>query len=356
MTPAAPLSLIAELTHLCPLKCLYCSNPIMLAGKAGELTTDEWQNVLSQSAKLGIQQVSFTGGEPCLRKDLTELIRYAQSAGLYVNLITSGVGLSEKSLDEIVEAGADHIQLSFQDADAAGAKNICGVDALEKKKKIAALIAKKPVAFTVNLVIHRENHPRLQNMIDMAVELGAQKIEVAHVQFNGWALKNRARLMPGEEMVRESVALLARNQESLKGRVRIDYVLPDYYAETPKPCMGGWAKKMLLVDPLGLAAPCHSAQTIPGFTRPSVREQSLGDIWFSSPLFNAFRGEDWMTEPCRSCEKKTRDFGGCRCQAMALAGDARAADPVCRKSGHRPLVDDILRNREVQVAPPVYRA
>jgi PqqA peptide cyclase len=351
-----PLSLIAELTHACPLKCLYCSNPINLAARNGEISTSEWTRVIAEAASLGVSQISFTGGEPCLRPDLPELIKAAVKNGLYVNLITSGVGLSEKSLASIVDAGTDHIQLSFQDTDAQAAKETCGVDALAKKKEIAALIAKHPVAFTVNLVIHRNNHPRLQSMIDMAVELGAQKIEVAHVQFNGWALKNRARLMPTQEMLRDSMQVIATNKENLRGRVRIDYVLPDYYADTPKPCMGGWAKKMMLINPLGLAMPCHSAETLSQYSAPSVRELPLKQIWFESELFNAFRGEEWMEEPCRSCERKEIDFGGCRCQALALVGNANATDPVCKKSSDRTKVDQILLNVEAQVAPPAYRA
>lgn len=351
-----PLLLIAEITHLCPLKCLYCSNPIALARRSDELDTEGWRRVLTQSAELGVKQVSFTGGEPCLRADLAELIGHASKGGLYVNLITSGVGVSESTLDELVAAGTSHIQLSFQDSHTLSAKETCGVDALAKKKQFAHWLAKRPVAFTANLVIHRQNHARLQEMIDMAVGFGAGKIEVAHVQFNGWALKNRARLLPSREMVQESLRLITLNKERLKGHVRIDHVLPDYYADLPKACMGGWATKMILVNPRGQALPCHSAETIPGFPIPDVRNSSLAEIWRSSELFNAFRGEDWMKEPCRTCEHKRRDFGGCRCQALALAGDAREADPVCRKSGFRARIDEFLERREEQVAPAAYRA
>jgi len=352
-----PQALIAELTHACPLKCLYCSNPLQLAARENELSEEDWLKVIHQAAGLGMAQVSFTGGEPCLRADLPALVRAARQHGLYVNLITSGVGVSEKALQNLVAAGVDHIQLSFQDTDRAAAQQICGVDALAKKKQVAAWIAELPVAFTVNLVIHRTNHARLEEMIEMAAAMKATKIEVAHVQFNGWALKNRAHLMPDGRQVRDSMRIIEKAKEKWRGQVRLDYVLPDYFAQTPKPCMGGWATKMLLVNPLGLAAPCHSAETIPGFKRPSVREQTLREIWFDSELFQAFRGEEWMLEPCRSCEKKLIDFGGCRCQALALTGDARAADPVCHKSGHRHVIDEVLSGQSLESAsPPAYRS
>lgn len=339
---AAPLLLIAELTHRCPLKCAYCSNPIELAAKDKELSESEWIDIINQSAELGIRQISFTGGEPCLRADLPSLVHASISKGLYVNLITSGVNLTESTLNSLVEAKVDHIQLSFQDTDSAEAKRICGVDALAKKKKIAEMIAQQPVAFTINLVIHRNNHTRLEQMIDMAVSFGATKIEVAHVQFNGWALKNRAFLMPTQEQVHGSMDIIAKKKSELRGQIRIDYVLPDYYSHTPKPCMGGWAAKMLLINPLGHAAPCHSADTIPGYPRPSTKEDSLKKIWFESELFNAFRGDKWMNELCRSCDRKAMDFGGCRCQALALTGDAKETDPVCHKSKNRKLVDQLL--------------
>lgn len=342
MTIHTPLSLIAELTHRCPLRCLYCSNPIDLAHKDTELSEPEWINLIHEAAELGVTQVSFTGGEPCLRGDLTSLVRAAAAKGLYVNLITSGANLTEAMLQSLVQAGVDHVQLSFQDSDTVGAKKTCGVDVLTKKKQVAAWIKAQPVALTINLVIHRFNHSHLEEMIDMAVDLGATKLELAHVQFHGWALKNRAFLLPTQTQVQDSMAIIRRTQERLKGRVRIDYVLPDYYARTPKPCMGGWASKMLLINPQGLAAPCHSANEIPGLPRPSVKNQSLREIWFESPLFNAFRGDAWMKEPCSSCDRRNQDFGGCRCQALALTGDAEAADPVCHKSTDRPTIDRIL--------------
>lgn len=337
-----PLALIAEITHRCPLHCVYCSNPLELTAREKELSTAAWMGVFEQAAKLGVMQLDLTGGEPLARPDLTELVRAARANGLYVNLITSGIGLSAERLAELVAAGLDHLQLSFQDAAAAAADEFAGLAAHEKKLAIAREIAKHRIAFTVNLVVHRRNVERLEEMLAMAEELGAHRIEVAHVQYYGWAVPNRTELLPTREQVERSLAVLTRVQARLRGRVRLEYVTPDYYARFPKACMGGWGQKLMLIDPAGFALPCHSARVIPGLEFENVATRGLEWIWRESASFNRYRGEKWMEEPCRSCERREVDFGGCRCQAQMLADDAAATDPVCSLSPLRGKVDAIL--------------
>ncbi len=337
-----PLALIAEITHRCPLHCVYCSNPLELTAREKELSTAAWIGVFEQAAKLGVMQLDLTGGEPLARADLTELVRAARANGLYVNLITSGIGLSSDRLGELVAAGLDHLQLSFQDAEPMAADEFAGFAAHEKKLAIAREIAKHRIAFTVNLVVHRRNVERLEEMLAMAEELGAHRIEVAHVQYYGWAVPNRAELLPTQEQVEWSLGVLTRAQERLRGRVRLEYVTPDYYARYPKACMGGWGQKLMLIDPAGLALPCHSARVIPGMQFENVASRGLEWIWRESASFNKYRGEEWMEEPCRSCERRALDFGGCRCQAQMLADDAAATDPVCSLSPLRGKVDAIV--------------
>jgi pyrroloquinoline quinone biosynthesis protein E len=340
--PPGPLALIAELTHRCPLHCVYCSNPLELTAREKELSTTAWIGVFEQAAKLGVMQLDLTGGEPLARPDLTELVRAARKNGLYVNLITAGIGLSAERLAELVEAGLDHLQLSFQDAEAIAADEFAGLAAHEKKVAIAREIAKQRIAFTVNLVVHRRNVGRLEEMLAMAEQLGAHRIEVAHVQYYGWAVPNRAELLPTREQVDRSLGVLARAQERMRSRVRLEYVTPDYYARFPKACMGGWGRKLMLIDPGGFALPCHSARVIPGLEFENVASRGLEWIWRESASFNRYRGEEWMEEPCRSCERRAVDFGGCRCQAQMLAGDAAATDPVCSLSPLRGRVDAIV--------------
>jgi pyrroloquinoline quinone biosynthesis protein E len=337
-----PLALIAELTHRCPLHCVYCSNPLELAQRTAELSTEEWSDVLLQASELGVLQADFTGGEPLARTDLVELVAAARGARLYVNLITSGIGLTEPRLCALVAAGLDHVQLSFQDAVAAGADDVAGARAHEQKLRVASWLRQQRLAFTMNVVVHRRNLARLDALIALAEELGAGRLEVAHVQYYGWALRNREALLPTREQLDRSVAAVDAARERLKGRMRIDFVVPDYYARYPKPCMGGWGRKLLLVAPAGEVKPCHAAEVIPGMEFPSVRRHGLRWIWEVSPAFQRFRGEDWMPEPCRSCDRRGIDFGGCRCQALLLAGDAAATDPVCSLSPSRAGVDAIL--------------
>jgi len=330
MTP--PALLIAELTHRCPLQCAYCSNPLELYRRDQELPKEAWLRTINEAAELGIHHVSFTGGEPLLYPGLDQLIQLASSRGLYTNLITSGVGLTENRLMDLANFGLDHIQLSLQDIDMDSAKEISGKDVLAQKIKVAKWISARNFGFTINIVVHRKNLSRLEEMISWAQAVGADKVEIAHVQYLGWALKNRSHLLPTKEQVREATVTIAKAKKQFEGQIKIDHVLPDYFGDFPKACLGGWGTKLILVNPAGLILPCHSAQVLPGAEFPSLQSHSLAAAWTDSKVFQMFRGQDWMKEPCLSCDRKAKDFGGCRCQAYLLTGDARAADPVCKKS------------------------
>lgn len=326
---ANPLALIAEITHRCPLHCVYCSNPLQMIGAKAELATEDWLRVFQQAARLGILHLHLTGGEPLARQDLTGLVAGAHAAGLYTNLITSGIGLSETRLKSLVDAGLDHIQLSFQDAREGPANWIAGAKAHAHKVELAAAIRRFPVAFTVNLVVHRQNLDHIEEMVAFIEQLLPERVEIAHAQYYGWALKNRESLMPTRQQLDNCLRVVESAQQRLAGHMRIDCVVPDYYARYPKACMGGWGRRMLLIDPAGQVLPCHAAGVIPGMRFDNVREHALDWIWQESSAFQRFRGEDWMPEPCRSCDRRGEDFGGCRCQAFLLTGDAHATDPAC---------------------------
>src|SRR5450631_3456941 len=334
-----PLALIAEVTHRCPLHCVYCSNPMQLAGTKEELSTEEWTSVFQQSGKLGMLHAHFTGGEPLARTDLTELIAAARAAGLYTNLITSGLGLNEQRLQALVDAGLDHIQISFQDSREEAANWIAGAKAHAHKIELSRAIRRHKIAFTVNLVVHRQNLDHLEEMIAFIEQLNPERVEIAHTQYYGWALANRAALMPTRAQLERAVATVAEADKRLAGRIRIDSVVPDYYARYPKACMGGWGRHLMLIDPSGQVLPCHAAGVIPGMQFDSVREHPLQWIWRESAAFQRFRGEEWMPEPCKSCDRRTADFGGCRCQALLLTGDANATDPVCSLSPDHYLIE-----------------
>jgi PqqA peptide cyclase len=339
---SAPLALIAELTHRCPLHCVYCSNPLAMQNAASELSTTEWTRVFEQAGRAGSLHVHLTGGEPLARSDLVELTARARSAGLYVNLITSGIGLSEKRLTALTEAGLEHFQLSFQGVREELADEIAGARSHSHKLALARLIRQFKLAFTMNVVVHRQNLDQLSAILAMAEELAPDRLEIANVQYYGWALRNRDALMPTRQQIEQSQATVRAAQERLAGRMRIDYVAADYYGRYPKACMGGWGRRLMLIDPAGQALPCHAAGVIPGLTFENVREHSLEWIWQQSPAFQAFRGEAWMPEPCRSCDRRSEDFGGCRCQAWLLTGDARATDPVCSLSSEHSLVEKVV--------------
>ena len=351
--PQAPLSLIAEVTHRCPLHCIYCSNPLELKRASEELTTDTWKRVFTQAAALGIMHLHLTGGEPLARKDLPELIRAGRDAGLYVNMITSGVGLDEARLATLVDAGLEHVQLSFQDIDEASANQIAGTRAHAHKLALIPILKKFHLALTVNLVVHRLNLDHLEDFIAMAETFQPERLEIAHVQYYAWALKNRASLMPTREQVERSLQVVDAARQRLKGRIHLEAVVPDYYGRFPKACMGGWGRQVILIDPTGQALPCHAAAVIPGLQFDSVADHDLATIWRDSSAFRRFRGEDWMPDTCRSCDRKHLDFGGCRCQALLLTGDPEAIDPVCTYSPNHGLLE-ILRNAP-QETLPIYR-
>lgn len=354
---ASPLSLIAEVTHRCPLHCLYCSNPLELKRAADELPTDLWERVFAQAAELGIMHLHLTGGEPLARRDLAQLIRAGRDAGLYVNMITSGVGLDEVRLATLVDAGLEHLQLSFQDVDEASANRIAGARAHAHKLALVPILKKFPIALTVNLVVHRLNLDHLEDFIALAETFQPDRLEIAHVQYYAWALKNRAALMPTREQVERSLKVVEAARQRLKGRIHLEAVVPDYYGRFPKACMGGWGRQVILIDPTGQALPCHAAAIIPGLHFDSVRDRDLASIWRDSPAFRRFRGEDWMPKTCRSCDRKQLDFGGCRCQALLLTGDPEAIDPVCTYSPSHGLLE-ILRNTPLethQEVLPIYR-
>jgi len=331
----APLGLLAELTHRCPLGCPYCSNPLALDKREDELDTAAWARVMREAAALGVLQVHLSGGEPAARRDLEEIVKAARTAGLYSNLITSAVGVTAQRMAALADAGLDHVQISIQDSEPQSADHIAGYNgASGRKRALAAEVVKLGLPLTINMVVHRANISRIGAMVDLALSLGATRIEIAHVQYYGWALKNRATLMPSREQVEQAMKEVEALREQHRGKIVIDAVVPDYYARFPKPCVGGWGRRSLNVTPAGRVLPCHAAEVIPGLEFWNVREHSLADIWRNSPAFNAFRGTDWMQEPCRSCAMKEKDFGGCRCQAFLLTGDARNADPVCHLAPH----------------------
>jgi len=353
-----PQALIAEITHRCPLHCVYCSNPLAMQPRGGEMAADIWTRVFREAAQLGVLHVHLTGGEPVLRPDLEEFIRGARAANLYVNLITSGIGLGERKLDALIDAGLDHLQLSFQDADEAPANEFAGARAHVRKLALAEVLRARQIGFTLNAVVHRQNLDRLEAIIAMAEGLGVDRLEIANVQYYGWAIENREKLMPTRRQLDACVAAVQAHQQRLKGRMRIDFVPPDYYARYPKACMGGWGRSLMVVDPAGFVLPCHAAGVIPDLTFDNVQSRPLRWIWEESPAFQRFRGEDWMPEPCRSCDRRHEDFGGCRCQALLLTGNASATDPVCSLSPDRKLVDAVIERANAGSFDPakwVYR-
>jgi PqqA peptide cyclase len=347
-----PLALIAEITHRCPLHCVYCSNPMQLASTDSELSTGEWKDAFEQCGKLGMLHAHFTGGEPLARADLAELISAARGAGLYTNLITSGVGLSGQRLQNLVDAGLDHIQISFQDSQEDAANWIAGAKAHAHKIELSRAIRKHKIAFTVNLVVHRQNLDHLEEMIAFIEQLNPDRVEIAHTQYYGWALTNRAALLPTPEQVEKAVATVAAAEKRLAGRIRIDSVVPDYYAKFPKACMGGWGRKLMLITPSGKVLPCHAAEVLPGLSFENVRGKTLQWIWQESGSFQRFRGEDWMPEPCRSCERRGEDFGGCRCQAFLLTGDSTATDPACSLAPRHKVVESAIHAASCETSAP----
>jgi pyrroloquinoline quinone biosynthesis protein E len=351
--PDPPMGMLLELTHRCPLQCPYCSNPLHLERAGDELSTETWVNVLEQAAALGVLQAHFSGGEPMARRDLPILVRRAAGLGLYANLITSAVLLDASSLATLVEAGLDHVQISFQDVLPDSADRIANYAGAHARKLAAArLVQDAGLPLTLNFVVHRHNIARVPDMIALGEALGAGRIEIANVQYYGWGLRNRAALLPTRAGLDAATEAVFAGRERLRGRMVIDYVVPDYYASEPKGCMGGWGRRFLNVSPAGRVLPCHAAETLPGFDWPSVRTATLAEIWNHSEAFNRYRGTAWMPEPCRSCERREIDWGGCRCQAFAITGDAGRTDPACARSSDHALMADAAR--EADAPPPAF--
>lgn len=337
-----PYALTAELTHRCPLHCPYCSNPVELAKRESELSTAEWLRVLEEAAGLGVVQVHLSGGEPLLRTDAEQLIAKARALGLFVNLITSGIGLTKARLHALKDAGVDSIQLSIQAAAPELSDKIAGLKAFELKRQAAAMIRSAGLPLNMNAVLHRQNIDELEAIIELCRDWGAQRLELANTQYYGWALKNQQALMPTREQLAAAEEVYDNTKARIGKHMELIWVVSDYYADRPKPCMGGWGKLSLTVAPDGSVLPCPAASSIASLTFDSVRERSLATIWYESAPFQAYRGTDWMQEPCRSCEHRMKDFGGCRCQAFALTGDASATDPVCHMSPHRSVIDEAV--------------
>ena len=350
---AAPIALIAELTHRCPLSCGYCSNPLELERANAELETPTWSRVFAEAADMGVLHLHLTGGEPMSRRDLPALIRAANGVGLYTNLITSGVSLGDEALAKLVDAGVDHIQLSFQDCLPGSADLIGGYRGGHARKLAAAArVVASGLPLTANFVVHRGNLDRIVDILALGEDLGAARIEIAHVQYHGWAMLNRAALMPTPSQLAVATAAVEAARRRLAGRVVIDYVVPDYFATRPKACMGGWGQRIINISPAGLAMPCHAATSLPGLVFPSVREHSLSEIWVRSEVFAMFRAPAFAPQSCRGCERLEIDWGGCRCQAFALTGDATRADPACALAPDHGLVVAALAEAHAEAVVP----
>lgn len=355
-----PLWLLAELTYRCPLHCVFCYNPLNYAQNKKELTTDQWIDVMRQSRELGAAQLGFSGGEPLLRDDLEDLIGEARRLGYYTNLITSGIGMNEARIAKMKENGLDHIQLSFQDSTKEMNDFLSHTKTFDLKNRIAKLIKQYDYPMVMNVVLHRYNLDHIGRIIEMAHEMGVEYLELANTQYYGWGLVNRDQLLPRREQLVRAEAVVNEYRARLDGKVRIFFVVPDYFETRPKACMNGWGSVFLAVAADGQALPCHAAQSIPGMTFPNVTQTSMREIWYESDAFNRFRGNAWMKEPCRSCPEKEKDFGGCRCQALALTGDAANADPVCSKSPYHEEVQKIVMQAQtpkpaVKEHPLVFR-
>ena len=351
-----PYTLVAELTYACPLRCVYCSNPVDYARHSEGLDTETWLGVLRQAEELGVMQLNLTGGEPLLRKDLEPLVAEAERLQLYTNLITSGIPLTRERLAGLRDLGLDNVQISVQDVTADGADRIAGRHALERKLRVARWVKELGLPLTLNVVLHRQNLERVGEMIALAEQLQADRLELANTQYLGWALLNRQALLPSAGQLARARELAAAARRRLTGRMEILFVTPDYYVERPKACMDGWGRRFVVVSPDGLVLPCHLAHTLPGLRWESVRQRPLGEIWRESVALNTFRGEGWMPEPCRSCDRRSVDFGGCRCQAYHLTGSAAQTDPACALAPRHELIEAARREAAHEPATLIYRS
>ena len=354
MTAERPYTLVAELTYRCPLQCAYCSNPVDLERHRQELDTEAWVRIVEEAESLGVVQLNLTGGEPLLRDDLETIVQAARRREVYTNLITSGVPLTRERLAALQQAGLDAVQISLQDSTPAGSAAVAGVDRFEAKMAAAAWVTSLGLPLTINVVLHRDNLDRAGEFITLAEELGAQRVELANTQYLGWALANRAKLLPSRGQIERARDIADAARTRLRGKMEVLFVLPDYYADRPRACMDGWGRRFIVVAPDGLVLPCHAAHTLPGFDFPRATEGSLEQAWHDAPAFQRFRGDAWMPEPCRSCDKRHVDFGGCRCQAFHLTGDARATDPACALSPQHGIVER-ARGEAEREPPSSYR-
>ena len=351
-----PYTLVAELTYRCPLRCVYCSNPLDYGRHSEELDTETWLRVLHEAEDLGVVQLNLTGGEPLVRDDLEALVEEARRLDLYSNLITSGIPLKRERLARLRALGLDNVQISIQDTEAAPSDRIAGHRAFERKLAVAEWVKELGFPLTLNTVLHRENLDRVEEVVALAERLGADRLELANTQYLGWALPNRAALLPTRAQLARAREVAAAARDRLRGAMEVLFVTPDYYTDLPKACMDGWGRRFIVLSPEGLALPCHAAHTLPGLHFDSVRDRPLGEIWRDSAGFRAFRGEDWMPEPCRSCDRRGIDFGGCRCQAYHLTGNAAATDPTCKFSADHGLIEAAREAADNADAPElVYR-
>ena len=350
-----PYAVLCELTHRCPLSCPYCSNPVQLEMKSNEVSTEVWKKALTEAVKLGILQAHFSGGEPTARKDLEELIKHAAKEGLYTNLITSGVLVNEDRLKKLYDSGLDHVQISIQDTDPANSEKIAGFKGHNKKIEVCRLVRKVGLPLTINSVMHRQNLHNLKSMIELAADLDAERLEVAQVQYYGWALKNQTAFLPTREQLDNATKIVEEARIKYKGVLAIDYVVPDYYAKKPKSCMGGWGRQFLNITPAGKVLPCHAAESLTFLDFDNIKNKPLSWIWEHSESFNRFRGTDWMPDPCRTCDRREIDWGGCRCQAFALTGNADAADPACEFSPYRNVLEEPLSKAGTDTPEFIYR-
>ena len=354
-----PLWLLAELTYKCPLHCVYCSNPLDYMASGRELDTAEWVRVLQEGRAMGSAQLGFSGGEPLMRDDLTELVAEGRRLGYYSNLITSGIGLTETRIKALKDAGLDHIQVSFQDSTRELNDFLGSTRTFELKQKVSRLCKAYDYPMVLNVVLHRLNIDHIERILDMAEDLGVEYLELANSQFYGWALLNRDHLLPTRAQLEAAEAAVQRFRARIGDRMRVYFVVPDYHASRPKACMNGWGAVFLTVTPDGTVLPCHEAKMLPGIQFPNVRQHSLRSIWHDSDAFNRYRGDSWMKDPCRTCADKDKDFDGCRCQAYLLAGDATEADPVCALSPHHHLIEAAVANAELadprKTRPLVFR-
>jgi pyrroloquinoline quinone biosynthesis protein E len=350
----SPFGLLAELTYRCPLGCAYCSNPLDMAGYSDELATDEWRRVLAEASDLGVLQCHLSGGEPLLRRDLVAIVAQAHELGLYTNLVTSGLAFSRRRARQLRAAGLDHVQVSIQAAEPALSDRIAGTPSWNRKIEAMRVVKELGWPLTVNVVLHRQNIEHVADMLTLAEQVGADRVELANTQYYGWAWRNRAALLPSRAQLDAAEAVVRAARERLRERMDVIYVIPDYYSRYPKPCMGGWASRQLTVTPNGDVLPCPAAQSLP-LPRASVREDSLEWIWNESPVMTAFRGTDWLPDPCRGCDRRNLDFGGCRCQAFQLTGDATRTDPVCHLSPDHDLVTRAIEAANADDHAPIPR-